>query len=91
MIKLNDNAKWGRNPAERKQLVTELYTKYGIIVSRKQVMDFIESTGRTIKHVAWLVNRTSYRCGRGEYTLKSLIIENPITVTVESVEASAAL
>ena len=75
MVTLNTSATgvWGRNAAARQALVSELVEQCGVIVNRKQVMSFIESTGRTVNDVSWLLNGKAFRAARGQYTLQSLI------------------
>ncbi|CAB4141304.1 hypothetical protein UFOVP410_143 [uncultured Caudovirales phage] len=73
MTKLNNNAKWGRNPDSRKTMVTELVEKYGTLLNRKQVIEFIADTKRTVNDVSWLLNGTQFRAGRGQYTLAPLL------------------
>lgn len=78
MVSLNtsDATLWGRNPAERQALVSELVEKVGVIVTRKQVLAFCESTGRTYNDVTWLFNNRIFRASRGQYTLQPVILEN---------------
>jgi len=75
MVMVNTNATgvWGRNAAARQQLVRELVEHSGVIVNRKQVLAFIESTGRTINDVSWLLNGKQFRASRGQYTLQPLL------------------
>lgn len=75
MVMVNTNATgvWGRNAAARQQLVRELVEQAGVIVNRKQVLAFIESTGRTINDVSWLLNGKQFRASRGQYTLQPLL------------------
>jgi len=87
MIKLNNNAKWGRNPAERQALVTELVGAYGAIVTRPQVLQFLKATNRTVNSVSWLLNGTVYRAGRGQYSLNTLILPEDNSVTQASAGA----
>lgn len=75
MVTLNtsDASLWGRNAAARQQLVTELVDKLGVIVTRKDVLAFCESTGRTGNDVTWLFNNKLFRAGRGQYTLQPVL------------------
>jgi hypothetical protein len=75
MVMVNTNATgvWGRNAAARQQLVRELVEQAGVIVNRKQVLAFIESTGRTVNDVSWLLNGKQFRASRGQYTLQPLL------------------
>ena len=83
MVTLNTAATgvWGRNASARQALVRELVEQCGVIVNRKQVMAFIESTGRTVNDVSWLLNGKSFRAARGQYTLQSLISSGDATAT----------
>lgn len=75
MVSLNtsDSTLWGRNPAARQQLVTELVEKLGVIVTRKDVLSFCEATGRTGNDVTWLFNNKLFRASRGQYTLQPVL------------------
>lgn len=78
MVALNttNTSLWGRHPDVRQQLVTELIDKLGVVVTRKQVLAFVESTGRTENDVTWLFNNRLFRVSRGQYTLQPMIFEN---------------
>lgn len=78
MVTLNktDASLWGRNPADRQALVTELIEKVGVIVTRKQVRAFLESTGRHYNDVTWLFNNRRFRAARGQYTLQPALVDN---------------
>lgn len=86
MVALNtaNTTLWGRHPGTRQQLVTELIEKVGVVVTRKQVLAFVESTGRTENDVTWLFNNRLFRVGRGQYTLQPMVFENGST-TVQNV------
>lgn len=75
MVALNtsDSSLWGRDAANRQKLVTELVEKFGIIVTRKGVLAFCESTGRPRNDVTWLFNNKLFRAGRGQYTLQPVL------------------
>lgn len=77
MINLNtaDSTLWGRNPAERQALVREFVEKLGVVVTRKQVLALLLSTGRTHTDATWLFNNRLFRSGRGAYTLQPLIAD----------------
>jgi hypothetical protein len=78
MVSLNvsDKKLWGRAPAARQQIVTELLQQFGTIVTRKQVISFIQSTGRTLNDVTWLLNGKVFRASRGQYSLQPLVLPN---------------
>lgn len=73
---LNPNSKWGRNPVERQTIVRELLERYAIVVTRPQLLEYIKSTNRTVNHVSWLLNEHCYKVGRGQYTLRPLLLES---------------
>lgn len=77
MVTLNvtNHKLWGRHPDRRQQLVTELVTQLGPVVTRKQVLAFCESTGRVLNDVTWLLNNKTFRASRGQYTLQPLLAE----------------
>lgn len=90
MVTLNTSATgvWGRNAAARQALVRELVEQCGVIVNRKQVMAFIQSTNRTVNDVSWLLNGKSFRAARGQYTLQSLIASGETAATTTEAAAS---
>jgi hypothetical protein len=68
---------WGRNPGERQQIAAEIISMFGgVTVSRKQVIQFLSSTGRNINAVSWLLNNKTFRVSRGNYTLQPLVMPN---------------
>ena len=77
MVNLNttDASLWGRNPSERQALVREFVEKLGVVVTRKQVISYLQSTGRTQAEATWLFNNRVFRAGRGSYTLQPLIAD----------------
>lgn len=77
MINLNtaDSSLWGRNPGHRQSLVREFVEKLGVIVTRKQVIAFLNSTGRTQAEATWLFNNRIFRSARGSYTLQPLLAD----------------
>lgn len=78
MVNLNVSEKklWGRFPGTRQQLVTDLIAQFGMVVTRKQIVSFVESTGRTMNDVSWLLNGKIFRAARGQYTLSPLVLSN---------------
>jgi hemolysin-activating ACP:hemolysin acyltransferase len=80
-LNTNDASLWGRDPAHRQALVQEFVEKLGVIVTRKQVIAFLQSTGRTQAEATWLFNNRAFRASRGQYTLQPLIADGD-TVTV---------
>lgn len=92
MVMVNTNATgvWGRNAAARQQLVRELVEQAGVIVNRKQVLAFIESTGRTINDVSWLLNGKQFRASRGQYTLQPLLAGDSASATEPTTASNVA-
>lgn len=83
MVSLNTNNAqlWGRDASGRQALVRELVEKLGVVVTRKQVIALLQSTGRTQAEATWLFNNKTFRAGRGSYTLQPLIADgdsNPV-------------
>ena len=78
MVSLNtsDASLWGRNPDQRQALVREFVEKLGVVVTRKQIIAFLQSTGRTQAEATWLFNNKVFRSGRGAYTLQPLIADS---------------
>lgn len=78
MVTLNTsgNGLWGRDAAGRQALVSGLIEKHGLIVTRKQVIAFATSVGKTNADVRFLFNNKMFRAGRGQYTLQPLVLDN---------------
>lgn len=76
MVTLNTNQSglWGRNPADRQTLIQGLIEKHGLVVTRKQVIAFAQSVGKTNADVRFLFNNKMFRAGRGQYTLQPLVL-----------------
>lgn len=79
-LNVNDASLWGRDPSHRQALVLEFVEKLGVVVTRKQVIAFLNSTGRTQAEATWLFNNKIFRAGRGAYTLQPLIADGDNTV-----------
>lgn len=67
---------------DKKTLVSELVAKYGNIVTRNQLCDFMRSKGVDFRgsrppkgspFPSWITNTKSLRAGRGQYDLSSLV------------------
>jgi len=74
-LNTNDASLWGRNPQHRQALVQEFVEKLGVVVTRKQVIAYLQSTGRTQAEATWLFNNRIFRAARGNYTLQPLIAD----------------
>lgn len=70
---------------DKKALVSELVAKYGTIVTRNQLCDFMRSKGVDFRgsrppkgspFPSWITNTKSLRAGRGQYDLSSLVNDN---------------
>lgn len=90
MVSLNttDASLWGRNPSQRQALVREFVEKLGVVVTRKQVIAFLQSTGRTQAEATWLFNNRIFRSGRGAYTLQPLIADSDSTTVSQGASLS---
>lgn len=86
-LNTNDASLWGRDPGHRQSLVREFVEKLGVVVTRKQVIAFLQSTGRTQAEATWLFNNRIFRAARGQYTLQPLIA-NGETVSAEGATLS---
>lgn len=75
MVALNTTTSglWGRDVADRQALVTQLVENLGTIVTRKQVLAFVGTIGKSNADVRWLFNNKIFRAGRGQYTLAPLL------------------
>lgn len=87
-VQVRNDVKLGRNPDARRQLVVELVTRMGPIVTRKQILSFVQETGRTHNDVTWLLNDRQFRASRGQYTLQPLLVET-VTATEDLLQAEA--
>jgi hypothetical protein len=89
MVTLNTsgNGLWGRDVAGRQALVTGLVEKHGVIVTRKQVLAFAASIGKSNADVRFLFNNKMFRAGRGQYTLQPLLADDS---TVDTGAASVS-
>lgn len=78
MVTLNvaNSSLWGRDAAARQSLAIELIEKFGVIVTRKAVMEHLLSTGRDRNCVSWLFNNKMFRAGRGQYTLQPVLLDS---------------
>lgn len=78
MVKVNaaDSSLWGRKPSVRQALVVDLFENLGVVVTRKQVIAYLSSTGRSEDDVHWLFNNRRFRVARGSYTLQPLLLED---------------
>ena len=91
-LNVNDSTLWGRNPAARQSLVRELVEHIGVVVTRKQVIAFLDSTGRSYRDTAmWLFNDRRFRAARGSYTLQPLIADGSNTTDTATVPQGASL
>lgn len=90
MVNLNttDASLWGRNPSHRQSLVLELVEKLGVVVTRKQVITYLNSTGRGQAEATWLFNNKIFRAGRGAYTLQPLIADGDTASVPQSASVS---
>jgi hypothetical protein len=81
MVTLNTSGAglWGRDVAGRQALITGLVEKHGVIVTRKQVLAFAASVGKTNADVRFLFNNKMFRAGRGQYTLQPLLVDDSAT------------
>lgn len=80
-MKLND---------KKRALVEQLVDKFGNLVTRKQVLSYVKSTGLTIQDVRFIFNTRSLRAGRATYDLSSLVDgSESVAVENDSVQASA--
>lgn len=83
-IIFNENVKWGRHPQQRKETVEKLYTRYGLLVSRKDLTYLIENDIIKFNDITWLLQGKQYRSTtRGVYNLASLIEEVESSHSVE--------
>ena len=87
-LNTNDAGLWGRNPSHRQSLVREFVEKLGVIVTRKQVIAFLQSTGRTQAEATWLFNNRIFRSGRGSYTLQPLLADGDSTSVSQGAQLS---
>lgn len=87
-LNANDASLWGRDPSQRQALVREFVEKLGVVVTRKQVIAFLQSTGRTQAEATWLFNNRIFRSGRGSYTLQPLLADGDTTTVSQGASLS---
>lgn len=87
-VRVRSDVKLGRNADARRQLIVELVTQLGPVVTRKQVVSFVQSTGRTHNDVTWLLNDKQFRASRGQYTLQPLLVDTT-TATEDLLQSDA--
>jgi hypothetical protein len=73
-----------RVSSDKKAFATALQSKFGNVVSRKQVLEYIAGTGE--KRPNWLFNTKDFRAGRGSYDLTKVL--GATTGTTETVAAA---
>jgi len=85
MATLNTGNKklWGRDATNRQQIVMSLLETFGPVVTRKQVLDHVQTIGKDYNDVTWLLNNRLFRVSRGQYTLQ------PLLMVEESVSTSS--
>lgn len=80
----NENAKWGRNPDQRKALVSYIIETYGTVVSRKQLLSLISSGKCEYNELTWVFVNKEFKAQRGQYNLSSMIVtENTSTPSID--------
>lgn len=82
MVTLNTTTSglWGRDASARQDLVRQLVENLGTTVTRKQVLSFVGTLGKTNADVRWLFNNKMFRAGRGQYTLQPLLASSDSAV-----------
>lgn len=55
---------------DKRALVTSLQAKFGNTVTRRQVLDFVGTSGEKPR---WLFNNKAFRAGRGSYDLTKVL------------------
>lgn len=86
---------------EKQTMITELIAAYGEVVTRKQVIEYVHSTGITftgskipkgVEFPHWITNTKGARVGRGHYNLSFFLNQDTATpVELETTENSAAV
>lgn len=70
----NENAKWGRNPDQRKNLVSYIINTFGMIVTRKQLLSLISSGKCEYNELTWVFVNKEFKSVRGQYNLSPMIV-----------------
>lgn len=78
----------------KQEIVNELVARFGNLVTRKQIVEFVNSKGAAIEggrvpagvdFPHWITNNKAIRSGRGVYDLTKLNLKNT-TSTVDTTE-----
>jgi len=71
---------------DKATLITALREKFGDVVTRKQVLSHVTTSGIEIPH--WLFNNKSFRAGRGSYDLSKVPVKQTNSTTATNTSAS---
>lgn len=83
----NEQSKWGRKPAERKELVKYIVSTFGTVVTRKQLLSLVSSNKCVYNDITWIFVNKEFHAQRGQYSLKSMVT----IPTEESVAEQASM
>jgi hypothetical protein len=75
-IIFNENAKWGRNRDQRKELVKYILTTFGDVISRKQLLSLIQLGKCSYNDLTWIFVNKEFKGQRGQYNLSSMVIRD---------------
>lgn len=75
-IIFNENAKWGRNRDQRKELVRYILTTFGVVISRKQLLSLIQLGKCSYNDLTWIFVNKEFKGQRGQYNLSSMVIRD---------------
>jgi hypothetical protein len=82
-LNMGNKKLWGRDAANRQQIVMSLLETFGTVVTRKQVLDHVQTIGKDYNDVTWLLNNRLFRAARGQYTLQPLLVgEESVSTSV---------
>ena len=70
----NENAKWGRNRDQRKNLVAYIINTFGTVVSRKQLLSLVSAGKCEYNELTWVFVNKEFKAQRGQYNLSSMIV-----------------
>jgi hypothetical protein len=89
-IIFNENAKWGRNRDQRKELVKYILTTFGDVISRKQLLSLIQLGKCSYNDLTWIFVNKEFKGQRGQYNLSSMVIRDE-KMSAKSVDAVATM
>jgi hypothetical protein len=87
----NNNAKWGRKPDQRKELVSYIINTYGMVITRKDLLSLVNANKCTYNDLTWIFVNKEFKSHRGQYTLASMVVSDSEATQTEQQTAGASI